>query len=61
MLEIVPSLTTCLIFAPPLQRLLDLLPRFLQETASANGPCADAWRVAIATLMPAMRDEFTRM
>jgi len=40
------------------ERLLDLLPRFLQETAGANGPCADAWRVAIANLMPFMRAEF---
>ena len=43
------------------ERLLDLLPRFLQETAGAHGPCADAWRVAIASLMPSMRDEFSRM
>nr|QYC94950.1 globin [Capitella capitata] len=42
------------------ERLLDLLPRFLQETAGANGPCADAWRVAVANLMPYMRDEFTK-
>lgn len=42
------------------ERLLDLLPRFLQDTAGANGECADAWRVALATLLPFMREEFKR-
>ncbi|ELU01973.1 hypothetical protein CAPTEDRAFT_216611 [Capitella teleta] len=42
------------------ERLLDLLPRFLQENAGAHGPCADAWRVAIANLMPYMRSEFKK-
>ncbi|ELT87600.1 hypothetical protein CAPTEDRAFT_5226 [Capitella teleta] len=42
------------------ERMLDLMPRFLQETAGANGQCADAWRVAIATLLPFMRQEFSR-
>ncbi|ELT93423.1 hypothetical protein CAPTEDRAFT_21927 [Capitella teleta] len=42
------------------ERLLDLLPMFLQEKAHASGDVADAWRIAIADLMPAMRDEFSR-
>ena len=43
------------------QRLLDLLPMFLQETAGAGGDVADAWRILIADLMPPMRDEFARL
>jgi hemoglobin-like flavoprotein len=42
------------------ERLLDLLPMFLQEKAHASGEVADAWRIAISDLMPAMRDEFSR-
>eukprot|EP00914_Ancora_sagittata_P000266 GHVO01000775.1.p1 GENE.GHVO01000775.1~~GHVO01000775.1.p1 ORF type:complete len:157 (-),score=17.00 GHVO01000775.1:87-557(-) len=42
------------------ERLLDLLPCFLQDTAGANGDCADAWRMAISCLLPYMREEFAR-
>ena len=45
---------------PQFERLLDMLPMFLQEKAHADGAVADAWRIAIADLMPAMRDEFAR-
>eukprot|EP01069_Polyplicarium_translucidae_P006019 Polyplicarium_translucidae@DN2893_c0_g1_i1.p2 len=45
---------------PQFERLLDLLPMFLQEKAHADGTVADAWRIAISDLMPAMRDEFAR-
>ncbi|ELU04570.1 hypothetical protein CAPTEDRAFT_225826 [Capitella teleta] len=43
------------------ERLLDLLPMFVQENALAGGDVADAWRIAIADLMPAMRDEYSRL
>lgn len=42
------------------ERLLDLMPRFLEDTAGADGTVADAWRILIADLMPPMRDEFSR-
>ena len=42
------------------ETLLDLMPRFLEEEAKATGATADAWRVCVATLMPAMRDEFKK-
>lgn len=42
------------------ETLLDLMPRFLEEEAHASGAVADSWRVAIACLMPAMRDEFKK-
>ncbi|ELT93225.1 hypothetical protein CAPTEDRAFT_229341 [Capitella teleta] len=42
------------------ERLLDLMPMFLQEQAGADGVVADAWRILVADLMPEMRDEFTK-
>ena len=42
------------------ERLLDLMPMFLQEKAGADGQVADAWRILVADLMPEMRDEFTK-
>ncbi|ELU12835.1 hypothetical protein CAPTEDRAFT_219237 [Capitella teleta] len=42
------------------ERLLDLMPMFLQEVAGADGATADAWRILVADLMPPMRDEFAR-
>ena len=48
------------IYIAQFERLLDLMPMFLQETASADGYVADAWRILIADLMPAMRDEYAR-
>ncbi|ELU11893.1 hypothetical protein CAPTEDRAFT_18433 [Capitella teleta] len=42
------------------ERLLDLLPRFLQEEGKASGAVADAWRVAVASLMPFMRAQFAK-
>ena len=43
------------------ERLLDLMPMFVQEKADASGAIADAWRILIADLMPAMRDEYARL
>ncbi|ELU11901.1 hypothetical protein CAPTEDRAFT_192931 [Capitella teleta] len=43
------------------ERLLDLLPRLVQDASAASGPTADAWRVAVASLMPAMRQEFAKV
>ena len=42
------------------ERLLDLVPRFLEEEAGASGEVADAWRVLIASLMPALRDQYAK-
>eukprot|EP01069_Polyplicarium_translucidae_P005621 Polyplicarium_translucidae@DN2819_c0_g1_i1.p2 len=42
------------------ERLLDLMPTFLEENAKADGNTADAWRILISDLMPAMRDEYAR-
>ena len=42
------------------ERLLDLMPMFVQECAGADGAVADAWRILISDLVPAMRDEFAR-